>query len=204
MYHITTESAYQKMLQDGCIKPAQCADAPSGIFLFDLKNFTRFWRKNKNVAEQPRTTLLNEVAFKAKLEANDYIVMLKIPTSTLDARKLRIRRQKEVRCGHGNQQKFMQDTLKDQHRISNSLESIKYIMQGENISNIPLYNQRKEAIEYITPSSIPMEHVSLVGKAKVDTTQTSKAHMEMKELPEIWKNLTAGTPEAKAFENMVE
>ena len=204
MYHLTTEGAYEQMLKDGCIKPAQAMDSASGTFLFDLKNFTRFWRKTKNVAEQPRTTLLNEVAGKLGYEATGNIVMLKIPTSMLNARKLRIRRQKLVRCGHGKQQQEMQDVLNDPHRISNGLENLKYMFQGENVANVPLYNQRKEAIEFITPDAIPMSNVSLVGKAKVDTKITDKAHWEMQELPEVWKDLTKGTPEAKAFENMVK
>lgn len=204
MYHLTTEGAYEQMLKDGCIRPAQCMDSASGTFLFDIKNFTRFWRKTKSVAEQPRTTLLNEVAGKLGYQETGNIVMLKIPTSTLDARKLRIRRQKLVRCGHGNQQQEMQDVLNDPHRISKCLENLKYMFQGENVANIPLYNQRKDAIEFITPDEIPMAKVSLVGKAKVDTKVTDKAHSEMRELPEVWKELTAGTPEAKAFEKMVE
>lgn len=203
MYHLTTEGAYEQMLKDGCIKPAQTMDSASSTFLFDLKNFTRFWRKTKNVAEQPRTTLLNEVAVKLGYQKTGNIVMLKIPTSTLDARKLRIRRQKLVRCGHGNAEQNMKN-FNDPHRLSKTLEGLKYSFEGENIANIPLYNQRKDAIEFITPDSIPMSNVSLVGKANVDTKVTDKAHWEMRELPEVWKELTAGTPEAKAFEKMVE
>lgn len=203
MYHVTTEEAYLSMLKNGKIKPAQCADSSSGIFLFDIKNFTRFWRKTKDVAEQPRTTLLNEVVGKLLGQSNGNIVMLRIPTKELNAQTLRLRRQKLCRCGHGNIQQEQETILKDKYKFSNALEGLKYIMQGENIAKAPLYNQRKEAIEFITPNEILMDNVSLVGKANVNTEIVDKAHWAMQDLPNIWRAMTQGSPESKSFEYMV-
>ena len=199
MYHITTEDAYLSMLKDRKIKPSQCMDSPDGIFMFDLKNFTRFWRQTKHVAEQPRTTLLNNVV--SCSDGN--LVMLRIPTETLDARTLRVRIQALCRCGHGNMQQEQEMIINDKHRFSHALENLRYIMQGESIANVPRYNQRKLAIEYITPNEIPMSDVSLVGKTHVNPEIVNKAHWEMRDLPNVWHSLTEGMPEAKSFEYMV-
>lgn len=202
MYHITTESAYENMLKEGCIKPSECMDSSKGIFLFDLKNLTRFWTKNKDVVEQPRTTLLSMIADKLGFETSGNIVMLRIPTKDLDARTLRVRVQKLCRCGAGGSEQDFQRMLEDPHRGSNALSSMQYAMQGENVSKVPLYNQRKNAIEYITPSEIPIEKVSFVGKANVDTKSLSEAHEQMKDVPSVWHSLTKGTAEHKAIEHM--
>ena len=128
--------------------------------------------------------------------------MLKIPTKELDARTLRVRCQKMCRNGAGNQEKAFQEMLEDPYKMSHSLESMQYAMQGENVSKVPLYNQRKDAIEYITPSEISMESVSLVGKAKVDTKTLNEAHEEMKDVPEVWNMLTKDTPENQLIKHM--
>ena len=203
MYHITTEEAYLSMLKDGKIIPSQCMDSATGTFLFDMKNFTRFWRKTKCVAEQPRTTLLNEVVGKLGFQTNGNVVMLRIPTASLDARKIRIRRQNICRCGHGNMQQEAEAIMQDRFKFSNALENLKYTMQGENIANVPRYNQRKLAVEFVTPEEIPINEVSLVGKTSVNPEAISKAHWDMTDLPDVWKELTKGAPEHKAFEYMV-
>ena len=93
--------------------------------------------------------------------------------------------------------------INDKHRFSHALENLRYIMQGESIANVPRYNQRKLAIEYITPNEIPMSDVSLVGKTHVNPEIVNKAHWEMRDLPNVWRSLTEGMPEAKSFEYMV-
>lgn len=204
MYHITTEDSYLSMLSDGKIKPAQCMDSASGVFLLDLKNFARFWTKNKDTAEQPRTTLLDMVCGKSEPYLNSAnIVLLRIPTSALDARTLRLRRQKLCRMGHGNLEKETEKIMQDKHKFSNALKELKYMMQGESIEKAPLYNQRKEAVEYITPDEIPINQVSLIGKIGINKEYVEKAHRDMKDLPEIWKSLTQGQSEYKLFERVV-
>ena len=46
--------------------------------------------------------------------------------------------------------------------------------------------------------------VEFVSSKLTGKKSSDKAHWEMRELPEVWKELTAGTPKAKAFEKMVE
>ena len=203
MYHITTEETYLSMLKDGKIKPHECMDSAAGTFLFDIKNFTRFWRKTKNVAEQPRTTLLSMVAGKLGFQTKGNIVMLRIPSSELDARTLRVRRQDLCRSGHGNILQEQENFMQNKFKFSDSLENLRYIMQGESIANVPKYNQRKLAIEYVTPQEIPIEKVELIGKANVSTEELDKAHWNMIDLPEIWKEMTKGKAEHKAFEYMI-
>jgi len=200
MYHITTKSAYESMLKDGCIKPSQCMDSSSGTFLFDMKNFTRFWRKTPDVVEQPRTTLLDWVG---KTDSEE-IVMLKIPTKKLNAQTMRLRRQKLCRYGAGGAAKAQEKFAADEHRFSHALEEMRYAMQGEDVSKLPLYNQRKEAVEYIVPEEIPIENVTLLGQATPDKKTVQQAAKEMRDLPEFWLKLTEGTPEQTAFRHLVQ
>ena len=92
--------------------------------------------------------------------------------------------------------------MQNKFKFSDSLENLRYIMQGESIANVPKYNQRKLAIEYVTPQEIPIEKVELIGKANVSTEELDKAHWDMLDLPEIWKEMTKGKAEHKAFEHM--
>lgn len=203
LYHITTEDAYKSILESGKIVPSQCMDSPAGIFLFDIKNFTRYWRETIDIAEQPRTTLLDMVANKSQFgDAKCNIVMLRIPTKNLDARTMRLRRQKLCRMGKGNLQKEQENFFKDPYKFSNSLKGMQYSMQGESIANVSKYNQRKEALEYIIPEEISINNIGLVGKVSVDKAALSKAADDKKDLPQIWKELTDGTPERKAFDKM--
>ena len=203
MYHLTTEENYLSMLKDGSLKPSQCMDSSVGTFLFDIKNFTRFWRKTPDVAEQPRTTLLNMIAGKLGFETQGNLVLLRVPTNILDARTLRLRRQKLCRIGLGNVQKEQEAVLNDKFKFSNALECLKYTMQGENVSQLPLYNQRKEAIEFITSENIPIDKITLVGTARVDTKLLNEAHINCHDVPSIWRTLTKNQPEQKAFNVMV-
>ncbi len=199
MYHLTTEESYLSMLRDGKILPSKACDFASGTFLFDMKNFTKYWKETSKVAEQPRTTLLNLIATHLGYQTNGNIVLLKIPTKSLDARTMRLRVQEECRCGLGNFGNVITNSAEDKHKFSHSLEAFQYIYQGENVQKAPLYNQRKKATEYIVKEEIPMSNVSLVGKTNVDTDVIEKAHREKQDLPEVWKALTEGQPEQKAF-----
>ncbi len=198
MYHLTTESNYQSMLKDGYIQPHASIDSPPFVFLFDMKNFTKFWRKTRQVQEQPRTTLLTNMIFDEK----ENIVLLKIPTKELDARKLRLRRQKKCRSGSSGFAEELTNFTNNPYKFTTLMKGIKYILSGEPAVKSSLYNQLKEAIEFMTPDAIPIDKVTLIGKTTINRELLDKAHTQMLDVPEIWKALTSGTPEYKAFERI--
>ena len=198
MYRLTTESNYQSMLKDGYIKPHASIDSPPFVFLFDMKNFTKFWRKTPLVQEQPRTTLLTNMIFDEK----ENVVLLKIPTKELDARKLRLRRQNLCRSGQGGFTQQLQNFSNNPYKFTTLMKMIKYICSGEPATKSPLYNQLKEAIEFMTPDAIPIEKVKLLGKTTINRNTLDKAHNQTLDVPEIWKALTSGSPEYKAFEQI--
>ena len=198
MYHLTTEKNYQSMLKDGYIRPHACIDSPPFVFLFDMKNFTKFWRKTSQIQEQPRTTLLTNMIFDEK----ENIVLLKIPTKELDARKLRLRRQKKCRSGQSGFAEDLTNFTNNPYKFTTLMKMLKYILSGEPAVKSSLYNQLKEAIEFMTPDAIPIDKVKLLGKTTINRELLDKAHRQMVDIPEVWKALTAGTPEHKAFEQI--
>ncbi len=198
MYHLTTEDAYNSMLRDGRIIPSECSDG-RGVFLFDLKNFAKFWRKTKNVGEEPKTTLLNMLSNRFLFENNGNIVLLRIPTNKLDAGTLRLRIQEKVRCGRENYAEFAGDLFDNPYRMSESMEGFRYSVQGEKATNYSLCNQRKQAVEFITPSEVSMDDVQVIGRANIDKEEVSLADKLNKSMPKVWQELTKGSAEAKAF-----
>ena len=189
MYHLTTESNYQAMLKDGYIKPHACFDSPPFVFLFDIKNFTKFWRKTPQIQEQPRTTLLTNMIFDEK----ENIVLLKIPTKELDARKLRLRRQRLCRSGQAGFAQDLSNFTNNPYKFTTLMNCMKHLLSGEPAVKSSLYNQLKEAIEFMTPDAIPIDKVKCIGKATINRDKLDKAHAQMLDIPEIWKALTLGT-----------
>lgn len=199
LYHVTTKKSYEKMLETGSIKDLQACDG-RGVFLFDLRNFVKQWKETKEVVEQPRTSLLALISG-TKLIGSGDIVMLRIPTSILDARTLKIRRQKLLRCGAAGQQEYINQQTKNPYKISESLKEM-IAMDGETALNAKLYRQ-KEAIEYIATHSIPIDKVQLVGATKLDGAAVKMANADKKDMPEVWKALTVGQPESNVFELLI-
>lgn len=199
LYHVTTSSAYENMQKTGKIEVRRACDSiGKQLFMFDIKNFTRFWKQTKNVIEQPRTTLLNLIS-KQGLLGDGEIVLLKIPSSALDKSKLRIRVQEDMRCGvvADASTRFKID---EKHPISNGLKGF-VKLGGITGDKAPLCNQRGKAIEWIYPYDIPIEKVELVGSAHLDAKAVDEANKSMKDMPEVWEKLTNGKPENMNFKH---
>lgn len=206
LYHLTTASAYENMLRTGSLEAREACDSRGKqVFLFDIKNFTKYWRKTKKTQEQPRTTLLDLIAQlgeRKNFEDDVDLVLLKVPTEKLNLNNLKIRIQELLRCGIAGQAAAMQEMLKDPHITSNGLKFYLKDIVGIPAKNAPLCNQKKQSIEWLHSTDIPISDVQLVGKTKVSIDEVEKAANEMKDMPELWNSLTSGQPEQIAFKHM--
>jgi len=170
LYHITTPEGYNGMKQNGYLKLSEIPNG-KGVYMFELQNmikrYTDFWGHHNLQA------LLSQVL----VNGSDRVILLRIPTSKLDAGKLAIRPQ------------YGFTPLEGDEKILTAI--------GDSALSSKLYKQRKTALEYIYPREIDIRDISLVGKAKIPDVDDCTPEDALK----IWKNLTKDTPENKAFTN---
>lgn len=162
IYHFTRREYYDSMLRDGCIRSLNIdsfIDKPA-IFAVDLQQFFKNWGfnnawNNKFQPEPLYQSLLMKVATPDKnfSEWLNKFAILKIPTKILDKDKLKIRSQKTY---------FEQIHSENPFEIKD--EFTKKIMSAETpATKARLYNNRKEAIEYIYLDKIPIEQVEKIS-----------------------------------------
>lgn len=160
LYHITGEKRYQKMLSCGKLELSNC-DVITGFYMIELKNFFKFWNKSKFLRnEDLRESLLRHVR-----RINEKIVVLRIPTEKIDKNKLLVRSLKQ-RCSitEEDYNKIVSD-YKQFSSISD--KKFAHIVKGDSAINSKLYNNRKEAIEYIYPHEIDISLAEIVGSSEI-------------------------------------
>lgn len=181
LYHVTTENNYQQMLKDGYIKGHHDLDSSShlsGVFLFDLKNFSKRWTTMGLDWGDKLFTFAKGLIMQASKDDSN-IVVLKIPTRTLSQRKLKCRNQ-----------------LTDSETHST---------YGDFATNQKHYTRKKKAIEYINEENIPIQNVTKIGEASVGFNlhkamdNLSENIFDKIDVKKILQNLFKNTPEGKCI-----
>lgn len=143
LYHLTTESNYLSMLNEGNIKLGGEYDKVKGIYIIELANFFKRWfimNKDGFSGNDLRQKLVKQVM---KNSEGD-IIILKIPTKNIDRDRLLIRNQNNLFKNYDY-----------------------YVSKSDSAKNSGLYKQRKQAIEYIYPDEINISQVEKIGSTKV-------------------------------------
>lgn len=165
VYHLTNEKAYDSILQDGFIKTSD-KDAythKAGIFTIDLFNFFKFWGSHKDWdlgdKETLRESLLRIAAkwIKTYDEKKGNLVVLKIPTSSLNTDEFSIR----------SQNMFFRHMLKEPNPPIHSLpEKEKNNITGRTLANSDFGKKlrKHEASEYIYFENIPANNIERIGQ----------------------------------------
>lgn len=181
LYHITTENNYQQMLKDGYIKGHHDLDSSShlsGVFLFDLENFSKRWTTMGIEWMGKLFTFARGLIMQAAKDDSN-IVVLKIPTRTLSQRKLKCRNQ-----------------------LTDSKTHNTY---GDFATNQKHYTRKKNAIEYINEENIPIQNVTKIGEANVGFNlhkamgNLSENIFDKIDVKKILQNLFKNTPEGKSI-----
>lgn len=189
LYHITNKANYEKILQEGVIKAAHDT-APetnlSGVFMFDLKNFTKRWCHmgfdiGTNSGEN-LLTLAKALFIKSSSKSSD-IVVLRIPTRNLPLDKLK--------C-----------------RMQSAYESLSHAFNGDAATRQKHYTRKRQAVEYIFQDDIPVNNIQKAGEANTGIiledmmTDDMSMHSSYKKLnpKEILSNLFKGQPEEKCIQ----
>lgn len=181
LYHITTENNYQQMLKDGYIKGHHDLDSSthlSGVFLFDLKNFSKRWTTMGIEWMGKLFTFARGLIMQASKDDSN-LVVLKISTKTLSQNKLKCRNQ-----------------------LTDSKTHNTY---GDFATNQKHYTRKKNAIEYINEGNIPIQNVTKIGEANVGFNlhkameNLSENIFDKIDVKKILQNLFKNTPEEKSI-----
>lgn len=179
LYHITTENNYQQMLKDGYIKGHHDLDLSthlSGVFLFDLKNFSKRWTTMGIDWGDKLFTFAKGLIMQASKDDSN-LVVLKISTKTLSQNKLKCRNQ-----------------------LTDSKTHNTY---GDFATNQKHYTRKKNAIEYINEGNIPIQNVTKIGEANVGFNlhkameNLSENIFDKIDVKKILQNLFKNTPRRK-------
>lgn len=181
LYHLTTQNNYNKILKDGYIKSNHDLDLCSnlsGVFMFDLKNFTKRWVSMGVDCGDKLLTFAKALLMQVSKDDSN-IVVLKIPTRFLSSKKLKCRSQ----------------VSKNDWHINN----------GDFATNQRHYTRKKEPLEYINETDIPIQNVIKIGEAN-SGFNLEKAFEEMNEnyfdkinVAQVLQKLFQNTPEEKCI-----
>ena len=174
LYHVTTKANYESMLKTGTLRVSDPGGLGSGVYMLELQNMIKHYGNHNGYRGLER--LLGQ----GSLHGGDELVLLKIPTSKLNAGRLAIR-------DNG----MPINTLPSQFNLTS--------MIGDAAVSSKLYKQRKVGLEYIYPHDIDINDVSMVGSAKIKPMIEGELISDAEALT-VWKALTEGKPEHKAFE----
>lgn len=159
LYHITTKQNYKNMLLERTIKPAKDRHFGRGFFMFDLKNFMKNWTFDfgnyKNF--DTRNVIFENIVRKQRKHK---MVLLRIDTNKIKKEKLLIRSIKKLFQQYYGVENFSKRFPKE--KLTNP--DMKHIAQGDTGKMYPLYNQRKDAVEFAMRKKIDINCAEPIGE----------------------------------------
>ena len=133
-------------------------DVIDGVFMFDMTDFQTNWRNTKNVS---KTGSLAQSLLEQALKNEKGLVLLKIPTSSLDPMKVVVRPEDEVtefiRSEHFSN---LYTTYAEQGGIFNNKWALpKDLVEGHSPVKSKDYTDNGRAVEYVYQGNIDIEEV---------------------------------------------
>ncbi len=211
LYHITTKANYDSIMKSGILKTSEDDLLGNGIFAVELTNLFKRWNYNKNWGNKN----LQEKLLKHQFQKSPNIVMIKIPTGNLDLKKLKIRSQNTLFQYIQKMRQYYIDLIKNtfsaeeiktlRHEVMQKvnfmdpkelrLKSPKHLIFGTPVRFRKLFQQRKEAIEYIYKDNIPASQISKIGEININELEKSTEFDSKKPIRSIFCALLKNTPE---------
>ena len=221
VYHMTNKDNYLKILEFGQLKTTSDEAFGKGIFMIDLENFFKHWKHDYSWGSESLQIQL----IKQCKKGQDELVILKIPTSTLDYKKIVVRSQQRL-FSHLTKEdekelcEFVEkDLLHNKYKeedipnmllrsINRYLDKLSrqdnHIYTGSPVCESKLFKQRKEAIEYIYSEPIKIDKVEKIGEVNVEKIKSTPEYDPMHPIRSIFGALLSGTPEAKGVKLIKE
>ena len=212
---MTSARNYESMLKDGCIKTSPDAFIGNGVFATELTNLFKRWRVNKSWQNQSlQENLLQQVS-----KGSDDIVILKIPTKSLDSEKLVVRSQNKL-CGMISRKEFapldrdidtkfalrkdvkgwlssLRSYIKRNMETFEKPEIVEHLTSGASANRAKHFTRKKEAIEYIYLDNIPVKYVEKIGQVNVAELRKTSEYDPIRPMRSVFGALLRGTPEQK-------
>lgn len=113
LYHLTTKANYESIMQSGFLKTSRDRAFGKGIFTTELTNFFKRWRRNPDWGAENLQSKLLEQAAKGSSE----LVILKIPTESLNIDNLKIRSQNKLFGEYTKRKRQLTQKLKERHSV---------------------------------------------------------------------------------------
>lgn len=144
LYHFTNENSLKKIMQDGKIKPYYPNNDMKGIYMVDMNNFLKYWKIDGSwsLAADTDMSLLAKLVSSVQ-HGKGNIACIKIPTNALDTNKLKIRSQNRL-------------------AVATQLDTTPLESLAVSAQKASLYNQKKEALEYVYDSEIPVSIAKII------------------------------------------
>ena len=171
LYHFTNKKAYESIMQSSTIKASK--DTIDGVYMVDIEDYKKNWQTeilHDNVAR----TLL-----KQGLKDDNELVILKIPTSSLDPMKFVIRPQDEViEFIHSREHMNLNIVYAEKGGLLNNKYALpKHIKNGYSPIKNKEFDAQGRPIEYIYKGNIDLK--------KLEGVQAT--HFTLDDLNEIIK-----------------
>lgn len=158
LYHLTNSSSYEKIIQSGQIKLSK--DIIDGVFMFDMKDFQTNWRNSKSVSGLGS---LAQSLLEQALKIDKGLVLLKIPTESLDPMKIVIRPEDEV-INFIKSDNFRNLSMVYAEKggiFNNKWELPKNLTEGYSPTETKSYTDNGRAIEYIYQGNINLSDAAV-------------------------------------------
>ena len=81
--------------------------------------------------------------------------------------------------------------------LLSQISETQHMKAGSSIRERKLFQQRKEAIEYIYPEDIPTSRIEKIGEVNVDELRKTTEYDPLKPMRSIFSALLRGTPQEK-------
>lgn len=187
LYHVTTKQNYANMLKEQAIKTKCDKHFGEGLFMFDLQNFLKNWSidfadyKNYNI----RNTLFENIIRKQKQHD---MVLLRIDTNKINKEHLLVRSVKKLFKMFYETENFAQKF--EEQKLTNP--DMRHLAMGDSALRFPLYNQRKDAMEFAVKEKLDVNCAECIGEF----------HYEMCDnIYDILKKVFANRNEKRAVEH---
>lgn len=197
LYHLTNIEHYEDISRQGVIAANKELFMGESIFMVDLENFLKFW----DIIVKKYNKPLKEALIDRVQNNSSGIVLLKIDTSKISKKDLRIRSQNII-FDPDLQAALKAKAKKSLFGYSYSQKVKKkfsHFFYGDDALNANLYKQLKQSIEYVYPFDILKDSYTKIGEVKLDSDKSAKM-----DFLTFMQKLLKNQPEIKAVDRFVD
>lgn len=158
LYHLTNSENYKKIVETGKLLPSE--DLIDGVYMFDMEDFQTNWRNTKNAT---KTHTLAESLIEQALKREEGLVLLRIPTESIDTNNMVIRPEDDVNYFIRSEHfKDLMAEYKNKGGILKNKNALPTdIANGFSVDKASFYKEQNRPVEYIYKGSMNIEDLGI-------------------------------------------